>query len=94
MTLPRKKSGIIKISPDISWRQVGDEVVLLNTRTSSYYSLNPTGVRIWNLLAKGMPLEQIPAELASDYGITDAVAKKDVAELIKSLKDEKIIIVD
>jgi len=86
------KTGGFKISPEVSWRLVGDEAVLLNTRTSAYYSLNPAGVKIWEQLSKGATPSEMAENLVAEYGITDAVAKKDVAELLKMLKDEKIII--
>ena len=88
------KSGGFKVSPEISWRQVGDEAVLLNTRTSAYYSLNPAGVKIWEQLSKGANPADMAQALVEEYGITEAVAKKDVAELLKMLKDEKIITAD
>ncbi|NLO91064.1 MAG: PqqD family protein [Elusimicrobia bacterium] len=85
------KTGGYKISPEISWRQVGDEAVLLNTRTSAYYSLNPVGVRLWDMIARGADAKEMAADLVREYGISEAAASKDVADLLKSLKDEKII---
>jgi len=86
------KTGGIKISPDISWRQVGDEAVLLNTCTSEYYSLNPSGVMIWGLLSKGVCAADIVSKLSAEFGISEAAAKKDMDELLKTLKKEKIIL--
>jgi len=87
-----EKNGGYKVNPEISWRQVGDEAVLLNTRSSAYYSLNPVAVRLWDMLSKGSGAKEMAAELAREYGISEAVAAKDVADLLKSLKDEKIIV--
>ena len=88
------KPCVFKVSPEISWRQVGDEAVILNTRTSAYYSLNHVALRIWELLSSGTSTENIVADLLREYNITEAVARKDVADLLKSLKEEKIIIAE
>lgn len=37
----------------VTWREVGDEIVVLHLNTSRYLSLNGTGALLWRRLADG-----------------------------------------
>jgi Transglutaminase-like superfamily/Coenzyme PQQ synthesis protein D (PqqD) len=39
-----------QLHPDVVWRWVDDEAVLVNVKTNRIYSLNPTGARLWELI--------------------------------------------
>jgi hypothetical protein len=80
-----------KPSPDIASRKVGDEIVLLNVKTSEYYSVNPTAALVWGLISRNMNLEEIILSVASEFDTDAGKVKKDVMELIKKLEAEKII---
>ncbi len=80
-----------KTSPDIASRKVASEVVLLNVKTSEYYSMNPTAVLIWELISRGRGLEDIVAEVAAEFDADEARVRKDALELIKKLEAEKLI---
>jgi hypothetical protein len=81
-----------KASPDIASRKVANEVVLLNVKTSEYYSMNPTAVLIWELISKSKGLEEIVKAVAADFDADEARIRKDVLELIKKLESEKLIL--
>jgi hypothetical protein len=81
-----------KPSADIASRKVADEVVLLNVRTSDYYSMNPTAVLVWELLSKKSKFEDIVNSVAVKFNADGGKVKKDVLELIKKLELEKLII--
>jgi hypothetical protein len=80
-----------KPSPDIASRKVADEVVLLNVKTSDYYSMNPTGVMVWELVCKNKKLDEIVAAVADQFDADEGRVKKDVLELLKKLETEKIV---
>ena len=40
----------LTVAPDVLFRLVGDEGVLLNLNTTLYLGLNPVGTRMWNAL--------------------------------------------
>ncbi|MDO9306641.1 MAG: PqqD family protein [Mesorhizobium sp.] len=72
-------------------RKVADEVVLLNVKTSDYYSMNPTGVMVWELVCKNKKLDEIVAAVAAQFDADEGRVKKDVLELLKKLESEKIV---
>ena len=80
-----------KLSPGIASRKVADEVVLLNLKTSDYYSMNPTAVIVWELICKNKKLGEIVKTMAAQFNADAGRVKKDVLELIKKLESEKIV---
>jgi hypothetical protein len=75
-----------KPSPDSAWRSLDDEGLVLNLRTSDYYSLNQSGAFIWARLEKGACAEDIAKELCAEYNVSPAAAAKDIANLIRDLR--------
>lgn len=81
-----------KPSPRIAWRKVEDEAVLLNLDTSVYYSLNPVGCRVWELIEKKKDIPAIVAAIRSEYDVDEGRARKDVEKLLQSLLKKKLLV--
>ena len=63
---------------DVISRKLEDEIVLIDLRTESIYSLNETGAKFWELINEGKRINQINAELRKEYNISiDELEKKD-----------------
>ncbi|MDL2121578.1 MAG: PqqD family protein [Deltaproteobacteria bacterium] len=69
----------------------GKEAVLLNLATKMYYTLNETGLRIWQLLSSGGTLEEINERLQNEFDVTPEKAKGSVLNLIGELINEKLV---
>jgi hypothetical protein len=80
-----------KPSPDIASRKVANEIVLLNVKTSEYYSMNPTAVRVWELIGKNKKFDEIVAAIAEEFESDGTKVGKDVLELVNRLESEKIV---
>lgn len=74
-----------RVSPNVQFRAVHDEVVLLDSRDDAYFALNPTGAVVWSVLAGGQPPEVAAAELVAQFGVSPEVARADAAALIDQL---------
>lgn len=72
--------------PDIVWRAVADEVVVLDTRTSEYLSVNETGAVLWERLSQGASAEDLVAELCGRYDVDEATAGADVEAFLAALR--------
>ena len=44
-------------APDVLFRTIGDEAVLLNLRTEMYLGLDPVGTRVWSVLHESPSIE-------------------------------------
>lgn len=83
-------------NPDVITTQLEDdtgqpESVLLHLTTHQYFSLNATGVSIWNNLEQGLPLSAVADELQQAYDVTPEQAKSAVLRLTGELLDAKLI---
>ena len=69
----------------------GGEAVLLHLGTRKYYSLNETGVTIWQGLHEGLNLKAIVEALESVYEVDREHAIRSVTALVDELTAEKLI---
>jgi hypothetical protein len=61
-------------------RQFDDELLLLNLGTGHYFSLNPTGTRMYCALVSGKTPAEVATQLAPDYGLeVDALLRDCIA---------------
>jgi len=69
----------------------GKEAVLLNLATKMYYTLNETGLRIWQMLSSDRTLGEISETLSGEFNVTPEKAKESVFNLIGELTAEKLV---
>jgi hypothetical protein len=75
----------------VSWRRVENDVVILDMNTSVYYSLNETGVVVWEVLGEGKSVDEAEKEVARRYVSEPRKVAGDVGKLIKSLLKENLL---
>ena len=89
MTYPKKKTAP---HPEVVFTELADkEAVLLHLGTKSYYSLNETGGLIWQMLERGLELNEIIAELQKEFDVVSEKAKESVLGLVRELTVEKLL---
>ncbi|MBY0384544.1 PqqD family protein [bacterium] len=79
------------ISKDVLSKTVGDEEVLVDLSSGSYFGLNPVGTQIWSLIKSGLSQEQIIADLVEIYSANPQEISSDVVEFIHLLKEKKFV---
>ncbi len=78
------------LNPDILWRVVGDEALLLDTISGNYFSLDPIATEIWTRLNEGDETEKIAVAVSERYSIDAGRARDDIADLLTDLRDAGI----
>lgn len=81
-----------QLHPDVVWRRVGEEAVLINLVTNRIYSLNNTGARLWELLAAGHDLEAAEAALSDEFDVEGGELRKEVAAVLEELAREGLVV--
>lgn len=71
-----------------------NESVLLHLETKKYYTLNKTGVQIWQLLSDGYTADEITHKLCSEYEMSIKSGEKSISNLIRKLLEEKLLFQD
>jgi hypothetical protein len=77
---------------DMTWRVIGDELVILDVRAGDYLSVNSSGVMLWERLAKGdVTREELAAQLVEAYGVPISTAQRDVEAFLTMLADNDLL---
>jgi hypothetical protein len=70
---------------DLEWREIEDEVIAVDVKTSTYLSANGSGMLLWQELAKGTTKETLVDRLVEAYGIGRERAEADVDGFLEEL---------
>jgi hypothetical protein len=76
---------------DVLVRRMGQEAVLLNLKTETYYMLNSTGIRMWELLSNGSSVDDTVSTLSAEYQVSPDTLRADLTELIQQLNAAQLI---
>ncbi|MGV6826288.1 MAG: PqqD family protein [bacterium] len=68
------------------------EVIILNFDNGTYYSLNKSGIMIWEGLQQGLSSDNILAILSASYQADEATLSKDLEGLLDRLIDEELVV--
>jgi hypothetical protein len=81
MTLSDK----LEIPEQVMARQVGEETVILDLASGTYFGLDAVGARIWQLASEGRTLAEVCAVLVEEYEVEAEQLGRDVEELANEL---------
>jgi hypothetical protein len=73
---------------------LGEEAVILSMKNGVYYSLNPLGVRIWNLIVKPIVVTEIRDTLVREYEVEPGRCEDELLALLQDLENEGLIEVE
>jgi hypothetical protein len=83
-----------KKNPDIIWKNVRGETVLLNSVSGRYYGLNKVGCAFWEKIDSKRSLSEIVSLLLEDFNVERERLTQDIDDLMKSLTENKLITLD
>jgi hypothetical protein len=81
----------VRVAPDVLFRFVGEEGVLVNLNTELSLTLNPVGTRMWSVLSSASSIQAAYDELLQEYEIEPAQLRADLEEFIDQLLGQKLI---
>lgn len=71
--------------------EVGDEKVILQTKTGQYLGMNPVGAFVWDLLAAPRCGSELVKQVTDAYDVDPATAQADVAAFLADLSAAGLI---
>ncbi len=77
--------------PDVVWRRLEDEVVLVQLRTNRIYSLNQSAARAWELLSDGADRGEIERTLLDEFDVELVEARRSLDDLLQQLSAAELI---
>jgi hypothetical protein len=79
-------------NPQVAWREIDGQVVIVSPEDSVLHELNPTASAIWRHATGERTGAQIAAALAEEYEVSEAVALADTEELLAALVERKLLV--
>ena len=90
-------SGQIRVHPDVVWRDVDGEIVLLNVVTGQYFGLDEVGSRVWLLLQQdgeaGTPIDTLQTRVITEFDVDGPTAHADLTALVRQLLEQQLVTV-
>lgn len=79
-------------NPNATYQSVGEEAIIINLVSGSYYSLNDTGTMFWELLDGRRSIADCARLIAAEYEVEAEVVEDDLLELAVDFKQEGLIV--
>lgn len=83
---------IISNETQIAAKVMDGEAILINLTTGIYYSLDDLASELWPAIGEGTSEEALSDWIVSVYGVDETQARSDVAEFVKALRSEEIVV--
>lgn len=78
--------------PDVVFENFGDDTIILNLQTGSYYSLNPVGMLYWELLSQSVPVSEVVAFAAEQFPALDRkVLDRDLETVVAEFRGQGLL---
>lgn len=81
----------VRVSDEALFRDLGEDVVLLDLRSGVYFSLDAVGARIWHLIQEHRSLRAVLDSLVEEYDVTKARCAEDLLSLIALMRDGGLV---
>ena len=84
----------IQIKKDVIFKELDDEMIIMDMNSGRYFGLNETGAKIWSLLNDHHNIGTIINLLHDEYEISKEKCKKEVIAFIQDILDKGLINVE
>ena len=84
-------SSKITISPNVVSRAVGDETVILDLESGTYFGLDSIGARVWQMMGEGKTLSEICDVMVDEYDVSRETLEQDAVRLASELAAKRLI---
>ncbi len=84
----------ISNNPSLLTQDMDGEVVILEVESGRYFSMDPVGSRIWNLLAELGDTDRVVEQMSSEYAVDKATLRRDIDDLVGRLAQAGLLTVN
>ena len=79
------------VNPDVVFRDVEGETVLLHLERGIYFGLDAVGTRVWTALVEHGCARPVIAALLDEFEVAPDVLERDVAQLLDALLQNDLV---
>ncbi|MEJ2586981.1 MAG: PqqD family protein [Deltaproteobacteria bacterium] len=87
-------SNLLRKNPDIKWKEVDGEIVLLNPKTGGCFGLQAVGASFWGMVDGNRSLEDILLALLDEYDVEETTLTRDIHALLAEMRERGLIFMD
>ena len=88
-----------EMSPDSSFeipdhvvaRRIGEETIILDLESGTYFGLDPVGARAWELMAEGRTINSVCTVMLEEYDVDEARLERDLRKLVEDLRAHGLV---
>ncbi len=84
-------SRVARISPDVLFRELAGEAVLLDLKSQRYFGLDAIGTRVWQLLGERQQMAGVLQAMLDEFDVEESQLRQDVAAFLRQLKEAGLI---
>jgi hypothetical protein len=81
----------LSVPPQVMSRPVGDETVLLDLESGTYFGLDGVGKRIWEFVSDGKSLAETADAIVAEYEVGEEQARTDVVDFAQRLVERGLL---
>ena len=85
-------SGRLLPHPNVVARPLEDQLVLVHLDTNRIFTLNRTGIRIWELIVNGNHEHEVEERLLDEYDVPGDDLRTELRRLLDLLRRESLVI--
>lgn len=85
-------SSLFQRHPDLLQTTLDNEVVLMSIERGSYFGLEGTAQRIWQMLEQPMTKDQLVKSLCQQYDAQPEVIDRDVQQFLQKMLDNAVLV--
>jgi len=79
-------------NPDLAWREIDDETVIISPHDSVMHELNDTGSFLWKSIDGKKSAAELAELLVENYQVAPDIALSDAQELLDEMSSRKLVV--
>jgi hypothetical protein len=87
-----RRDTLLRLSPDVVFRELDGESVVLDLSSGRYFGLNAVGTRVWQLIQQGQPVDGLIRAVTAEYDADADAVERDVLALLEDLKARGLVV--
>lgn len=88
----RPETIMLTLSRNARLAKSPDGGILLDVDHGAFFSLNPVGTRIVELLERGCDQPTLERAIANEFHVADEVVKRDVGDFLAALRQQQLLL--
>jgi hypothetical protein len=89
--VPLSLADRVAIKPDVVFKELSGEAVLLDLDTGVYFGLDETSTRLWQLLAAHGQLQQVYDRMLAEFDVEPERLETDLIAFVADLAQRRLV---